>query len=383
MSPFTWYVRALGRGEDAERELPRVWQALRDALRSELKRRGLWDQPPSYFGLTGWKSWSAVGERHATFMREDALNELTAECYSFIFIDRLPSLAAQLRVKPDIEGLVFLDVRHFLHERQRSHDPLGFRIFEVARRAVRELLGAGEIHLLAGDPRILNETALGFSPRAILARGPAPNLQALADRWNDEILPSLGSHGKWQHEAVGKLRRRLPELRAEGIEAFLFRELVDPLKYDARLRWAGLLQQSAFDIPWAEGQDEAGAPRRIALPDARAEESESFNHLVRGVAESLGRLNTDERTRSYLRRLWDYLSRWASEPVDFADRSSRASDSQMKRARKTDRPSQHEIARQLDIPRERLRGLFEILKSLVAERGATALGPRPRPSKEV
>lgn len=64
-----------------------------------------------------------------------ALDELAADCYIFIYVDRLRSLQAQLRVKPDIADLVHLNLRHFLLERQRQHDPLGIRLFD--RREVR------------------------------------------------------------------------------------------------------------------------------------------------------------------------------------------------------------------------------------------------------
>lgn len=93
-----------------------------------------------------------------------ALGELVADCYAFIFVDRLQSLKRHLEDKPDIDGLVLLNVRHFLHERQREHDPLGFRIFELLYAAVEEAVSSGALSLLAGDKKIRNDTLLASAP---------------------------------------------------------------------------------------------------------------------------------------------------------------------------------------------------------------------------
>jgi hypothetical protein len=338
MSVFTDYVRALARrGEPPdERELASLFHALRSALRSELRRRGLWERPPSYLGLVGWQSWdrAAGGE-------QSALDDLAVECYTFIFVDRLRSLQAQLRVKPDIEGLIVLDVRHFVHERQRQHDPLGFRVFEILRAAVRGALERGELHVLDGDPRVRNETVLGFGPGGEPPPRPAPDL--------------VTARGKRQDELVEGLRRRLPELRGEGFRSFRFSVLLDPLKNDARSRWAALLGQAAGDVVPDEG---AGAARS-AQPDTGAEERESFDRLVRQVDESLRRLPTDERTRGYLASLWAHLSGQASDPADLAA---------------PDRLSQRKMAGQLGIPRERVPELLATLGRMVEECRATGPG---------
>ncbi len=121
---FTRFVRSLnpqGKPPD-EVGFDRVWQALRGLLHRELRQRGLWLLPPSYLGVDGWGHWteSAGG-------RADALDELVADCYSFNFVQRIVSLRAQLQVKPNIEGLIYLNVGHFVHELQQRNDPLGTR----------------------------------------------------------------------------------------------------------------------------------------------------------------------------------------------------------------------------------------------------------------
>ena len=60
-------------------------------------------------------------------------------------------------------------------------------------------------------------------------------------RWNDELMPAH-RHGRSRQQAAGeRLLRQLLELPRDGVEAFRFRDLLEPLKSDARRRWAALL----------------------------------------------------------------------------------------------------------------------------------------------
>src|SRR5215470_14386258 len=100
---FSDYVRLLAAsGQAAQpRQVALVWAALRRALRAELRKRGLWMSSPSYLGIFGFARWSermAGGRAQASLgggavrARDDALEELTAGCYCFIFVQRLRSL---------------------------------------------------------------------------------------------------------------------------------------------------------------------------------------------------------------------------------------------------------------------------------------------------
>lgn len=374
---FTAHIRRLAQPEGGgaggldpagdRRAFEEAWSALRAALCSELRKRGLWEGPPAYLGVYGRDSWEEPGGR-AVGGALDALDELLADCYTYVFLDRLRSLRAQLEVKDNVDGLVFLNIRHFLHERQREHDPLGFRVFEVVRNALQAAVEAGELHLLAGDPRVRNDTLLGFAPAPALSPEPggapaAGRLSGIAARWSSDLLPDLvTARGKEEERVTGRLRALLPELRAEGIEAFSFKELVDPLKAEVREQWAALL---AVDDP---GAPEAAAPSR---PDLLAEGREGFRKLVACVQAALDRLEAAETTRAYLATLWQFLRLWASypepapgptsnptpEPVpdlppDLVGADGKGGD---------ELPSQRRLAEHLRIPRERLPGLFGTL----------------------
>ena len=340
-SVFTMFVRNLQGEQTPDADLFHdAWHGLRAALAKEMRKRGLWQSPPCYLGVFGWERWdtgeAAVGAR----AQAGALGELVADCYAFIFVDRLQSLKRQLAEKPDIDGLVLLNIRHFLHERQKAHDPLGFQIFELLQSAVAEAVASGSLHVLGGDGRVHNgrfhnETLLSFAATA--EPGPAPlALDAIAMRWNDELLPTLVTARNRQQAAGERLLRRLLELPGEGIEAFRFRDLLEPLKSDARQRWAALLA--------GRGEEESATESR-----------QSLEQLTRCVAVSIRRLETDPRTRTYLSALWRHLRRpGGGDGGPGAARSRKA------------HPSFRQLAQLLNIPRERFPMLLDTLRQLVA-----------------
>ncbi len=334
-------------GEPDPRRLAAAREALRAALRGELRRRGLWASPPAWLGIYGFESW------------EDALEELAAEAYAFIFVDRLQPLRAQLGVKPNIDGLVFLNLRHFFHERQKEHDPLGSQVFEILQSAVRSALTEGSLHVLAGDPRVRNETVLGFHPGAEPVSPENTDFPSLVARWNDDLLPDLVTlRGRRQVEVVQRLRERLSDLRDEGVEAFRFKDLIDPLKADVRARWGALLDLDAGDAAF-EGEDGEILRVRLTRPDTGYEDRQLFRKLVACVLDAIERLNVNEKTRGYLTTLWQFLR------VDVMAGANEA------------RLSQRRIGEHLRIPRERLPELYNTLRRLVEPCRAANSGKFP------
>lgn len=348
---FTEYVRSLdasGEPPDAE-SFERVWAALGRALKSELRKRGLWHSPPSYLGVYGHDSWqtaAAGGASAGEPAAGEALEDLLAGCYSHIFIRRLGGLKAQLEVKPNIEGLVFLGIRNFLHDTQKKHDPFGFRIFDVLRRALRAAEEAGELVRLAGSRNIRNDTVLAFDEGADPSRLDGDELQGLVERWNDTLLPDLvTAQGKARKRLLAVLRSFLLRLPAQGVNAFTFQQLIDPLKNDARNRWRALFE--AEEAPTAiESDGELTQLVRQIQPDTSVEDRDRFAKLAVCLAVSLDRLDAPARTRRYLRALWEYMRAFALDSADGLH-------------------SARKLGRHLGIPRDRLAGLFETLGELI------------------
>lgn len=348
---FSDYVRSLR--PDGEPPDPSVFdrllKKLRGALVYELKKRSLWFSPPSYLGIYGGTHWTDG----------DLLEELLLDCYLFIFIRRLPGLKKQLESRANIDGLVFLNIRNFLYDAQRRHDPLGFRIYEVLQAAVLRLLERRVLHLLAGDARIRNDTVLGFSAWSEAQAAGAVDLRPQVAIWNNELLPDLIT--AWSKETVqSRLESLIAGLSDQGVEVFQFQDLIESLKDDARARWQAIrLGSEAVGAP-ADG-DAAGPRAGWVRPDRDFEDRQSFQRLLDCVAEEVEHLAERPKTKDYLRRLWLFFRDWSAEPeAGFAGDSVRDTSNLGERV-----PSDKKLSELLQIPRGRVPGLKTILGRLV------------------
>lgn len=345
---FTDYVRSLPpTGEPPDpRCFEEVWEALGRVIESEIRKRGLWESPPCYLGVYGWGYWH---QADAGPGRRPAVEDLLAGCYAHIFIRRLDCLKVQLKVKPTIDGLVFLNVRNYLHDKQKQHDPLGFRVFEVLRAAIREAVRSGELHVLAGDLRIRNDTVLSASERADPAAVATVPMDLISS-WLDTLLPDLvTARGKARERVVAGLESAVLRLPADGVDVFAFGQLIDALKDEVRARWGVLMDPAESALDEHQGN-------LVTLVRQGVEERDSFRALCACLAEAVEQVEEPSRSRAYLSTLWEFLRTYAAEPEEGAAHRQPAGD---------DLPSGRQLARLLRIPRDRLPELFSTLRRLV------------------
>lgn len=353
--PFSDFLTSLDRhGEPpSPQALDRVLKGLRHALRSEIRRRGLLETSPNVLGLVGFEHWSAgwMGPQTAASRDRDALDELAVDCYVYIFVTRLRSLLAQLKAKGNVEGLVRRSVRNFVHDTQRRHDPLGFRVFKLFRRAVEEAVKIQRLFVLEPNGRLCNDTLLGFHPGSAESQSldEGVDLTDTVARWNDRLLPDLmTARGPQTAAVVETFRDQLLSLEAEGVSWFRCRDVIDPLKADARRRWATL---------WSQGEgktligDEADWSDKVS-----GEDQDSFMALSSCVDRRLKEYPGQQRSRSHLLKLWEYLKRFAMADVE--DGREQIS----WQAMQGKLPSHRELSKLLEIPRERFPDLYETIR---------------------
>jgi hypothetical protein len=367
---FSDFLRSLepGRQPDPER-LREVLAALERLLRLELRRRGLWHLPPVRLGLIGYASWREPG----------ALTELAADAYGHVLLRRMRGLLAQLRVKPQIEGLVRLNVQHFLRDLQHGSDPLGYRAWEVAQNAVERAVERKALAIAADGPPVdagtllatvpagaaANPGVAAADPGAAAAATPEPagevrhrHLAARAALWNAELLPELvTAGGRGLDPVIDRLAERLPELAADGVARFRLRELVAALRDDLRRQWAARLWRAGDEAPAGEVRTGAGGgaepPVPVLLlspqpadPEQTAAERDALRRLHRCTEQGLERLAGDERERRETRALWRALATAAVEEDGM--------------------PSQRQLAQALGIPRGRMPELFRRVGEVMA-----------------
>lgn len=348
-SVFTEHVRALEPGAPPlpADQVASVWRSLRGALVAELRRRGLWQAPPAYLGVFGADRWSAGG----------ALDELLTECYASVFLERLRSLHAQLEVRVNIDGLIFRNVRNFLHDTQRKHDPLGFRVFNVLRAAVSSAVADGHLVVLEGDPEIRNASVLSASQLGDPKAAAAANVADPVASWNNELLPDLVTAlGKAQQRLVARLRDRLVQWSESGVESFRFGDLCTALKRDARRRWGGVWRGEGEALALEETEHDLPTLVRQIQPDTGFEDRDSFAKLLRCVSGAIDRAEGAAIAGSYLRRLWTFLRCWATDNVELPVDGDGVK-----------LPSGRKLAGLIDIPRDRLPALRATLGQIVED----------------
>ncbi len=369
-TPLTHFVLEMdpeGPGPTAE-TFSDMWGALRALLVVEMKRRSSWLSPPSYLGVVGHHAWTIPGSD------SDALEELAAQCFEYVFIRRLGSLRIQTETKPSIDGLVVLAIRHFLLEAQRRSDPLGFRVYEVLQRIVRKMLETERLFLVSGDERIRNDTLLAMAVsvpvKEILRVDPSP----LADRWSLSYLEELvtASH-KALTELIRTLGAELVSWLGPDTPGFRFGDLAAALKDQVRSGWSGRYLSALFPpIPSFEERTD---------DSAQASDSQSrFEKLARCVTRTIADSGGRKKTRAYLSRLWSFLEAFAADRLDLEDSDLGAG---------RELPSGRQLSKILDIPRERIPGLLESLRGQLRdcrqridsfEKGESMASPPPTQS---
>jgi len=311
-SVFTHFIRSLD-SPDAPPEMA-AFEALLDELRWaliwKLKRRFLWSASPAYLGVYGSSSWSDPG----------ALDELLVDCYEFIFIDRRRALRAQLELVENIDGLVSRNINNFLYELQKRHDPLGFRIFTALKTATLSAIETQTLHIVLGSQKITNQTILGFAPGSDPggARDEAQgsDLSRSVQVWNDDLLPDLiTADGKARRRLLVRLERHISQLSEQGIEAFQFGKLLNPLKADARERWSTIWDSTAGESVIEPGGEGLLSKLRLARPDTDFEKRDAFQKLLACMSQAIAQVDEPARTRMYLERLWVFLRHHAADSL--------------------------------------------------------------------
>lgn len=351
---FTRYLRAFEPGGEPPQEaFDAMWKALRRSVIAELRRSSAWSSPPSYLGVLGSQSWRT--QNSGSGSGDEALEELLNDCYAFVFVERLARLRAPLAVGRGIDGLVVVTLRRYLQERRRRNDRLGYDIFQSLRRAARQAIDLSELWVLEGNPKIMNTTVLACSPAVGAGEiAAAEALMPIVESWCPALLPDLiTARGPQRQEVVVRLSRLLVDLEAEGVHAFLFKDLVDSLKHQVRACWAAAFEGRA-DVE----EDERGFAtvvsiiRRTQRPEELLE-TRDFDKLVDCVAGLIEEEETG-RSRRYLSAIWGFLLTWVEGPEERL-------------------PSNREAGRLLRVPRKRLPGLWKSLAQL-AQRCQAALG---------
>lgn len=321
-----------------------ILKAIKDVLRSELRRRGILEYGPSLLGYLG-NSWND----------HEAMDDLAHDCYVRAILTRLRGLRANLKLNGDIEQLVRRNIRSFVGERQAKFDPIGHAVFQNLKASILELTEAGDLTRLESE----SEPISGASQFASAGRKTAELATDIevkeALRHSGQILDGLEGIVRIGVTAQERLVCVIKGLPAQRVFRFsvttlktclcdLITEADVPLNVARETRIADLHADFAENL-------------RTIDPDAGYEEEEDFRKLVVDLMSEVGTLSRSSAVKSRLRQLLASLAKAVEN--DEAGQSM----------------TLDEMARGFGVARSTLHDDFQCLRELVRRRHQ---GPIPR-----
>ena len=271
-----------------------VVRALARRLKIVLKRRGLWYQSPAFLGYPDWQEWRPSEPENplVTEGLSEAFHQLVLDCHQYAIVARIISLKAQLLVKDNVEGLVALNVGHFVTERQKEHDPTGYAVFKNGQVALWAAFRSGQVSGapgITGPKDVVNGLALRFSgaPTSEIVT-PEDLRKALVDcvSWSTN-LRLLGVSSNAGQELFLAIVEELADL-LPGVW-FRVRDLLDLVKVAARAEKSSYHRD---DWDWGE-----------------ADYSVVFQDIIPCLRRRISGCGRQERVKRSLERIIDEIER--------------------------------------------------------------------------
>ena len=279
---FTEYVKNLATAATEPPAYPpeELLKRLGKILRAQMRRRGLWREPPRFLGK--------VYAEHDAWSDPGAFEDLLLDCFLEVIFSRRYLRWLKARADEpggDIEGMIPKNVGHFLTEHQQRQDPYGRAVFQNLRGAVQLALAEGRIEALGEKKTVDAETLLAL-PGTEADVEPAAVTEEETRTWCDDLTPQLCQRRKAVQRALAS---RLPRLLDSGRRAFRLRSLVAPLKKVVR--------------PYCQDVDERAVAEAWGNAGVPADPGD-LDQLDLAVVRAIAVRNKPVRTRRRLETVW-------------------------------------------------------------------------------
>jgi hypothetical protein len=299
---------------------------LESALRAEMKKHGLLNQPPSGIGYDDWERWD-----------NDSFKNLVYDCYIEAIIKPLPTLQTYIKQGQNIDGVIIQNVHFFIIGKFRNHDKIGYAVAINTKVAVQLSIIRKIIKYDDDADNINSHTLLSFlSCKSTTFSGKEAISSALRNNsaWTPELQLRF-SIFKNNDSTKQKFCDIVCKLKDFDIDSFRFKSLVYSMKEFAR---KAVDDWQAKNIPPDFGEDKI-------LPDETYDNYNSFSYWCKQIREEI--------EKSYKNDVCEQLHRIFTE-YELAIKQRK------------DTPSQREIASSLDIPASTFHGYIKKLRKVIA-----------------
>lgn len=280
---FSDHVAALAAKEDTDLEvLDAAWTVLRSALQS----RGIYSEGPGLLGYNG-----------TTWDDEDAQQDFVHDAYCRAILSRLRGLHRNLLQSGNIEMLVKRNLRNFVGERQRRHDPAGDAIFQNLKVALLELCRTGFLTRIgkesADDWKTDDQLCFQGEPQSDVATTEQVRVALEQTGIQFEGLENLLRISEASQAPLLDAIRRLAEC---GCTHFSVKTLKSGLVELATA--AGISLASVREQRFSDSDAEFLENVRTVSPDSGYEQSEHYENLFREVHEAIDQLPKSDQIKS-------------------------------------------------------------------------------------
>lgn len=314
---------------------------IRRQLAWELRRRGAGSRlSPSIFGCPDWDDWKDLfirGAKEKILKSSGPLMDLALDCYEYAVIRRFDSLREHAKQKENIDGLIAVNIRNFVSERQRQADPCGTATYRNIKATVEELVQKAVLstHGLRRGA-IYNETLLFFGDEKT---GRAADIEEL-NEWisskgeSFEIAAKLGA--TVSVEVQSGLGELIETELSKAVSEFYFRDLVGAWKRLARHAYEGIRYREDNELAVVSMGDEAHreATTQVRDEEQRFEIFEEFHDLDSDLNRLREAVKNSGQQKRVIRRMLKIVDALREELLA---------------KEKDELPSQAELARRLEI----------------------------------
>ena len=248
-------------------------EAVAEVLRGVLRGRGLFQGHPDMLGYPELR-WS----------KKDDLRSIAIDAIEWAVAGRKRSLFARVRKGENIDGHVISNIKHFVTERQKKSDPMGWALYENVRGAFKELLVEEEVvqdepgRKIDADTVVRPKTSI-VDPGRKIDGDPVvrPKTSSVDSEATDELRRFLVERPLWNDlmahacrvskEGRDTVRQALRELFEENFAAVRVRDFVRAIRDDVRAAWRMKFFGNEDGLGWESNADEEAIPVPVVQPN--------------------------------------------------------------------------------------------------------------------